>query len=210
MQEYLEGTGKPLYRAVYMKRKLQEHFGEKIMIITVNNWNVLTFCSTVATIISEFYKQPRVDDYEVEQTRIVAGLKKVWIRYNIRDSARRSQQGLNFYSPNVSLLLLQPLSTTTSGSTARYSSGECCDPATRRGVWNYQMEDSNRKNWPTSNTRLCQRLLGAMVTLTVAPRDVPAKNMEWIAQLHVVPVESEIVARILPHQTSVKTMKKHQ
>ena len=37
MQEYLEGTGKPLYRAVYMKRKLQEHFGEKIMIITVNN-----------------------------------------------------------------------------------------------------------------------------------------------------------------------------
>ena len=47
--------------------------------------------------------------------------------------------------------------------------------------------------------RLCQRLLGTMVTLTVAPRDVPAKNME-----------SEIVARILPHQTSVKTMKKHQ
>ena len=55
--------------------------------------------------------------------------------------------------------------------------------------------------------RLCQRLLGTMVTLTVAPRDVPAKNMEWIARLHVVPVESEIVARILPHQTSVKTMK---
>ena len=40
-----------------------------------------------------------------------AGLKKVWIRYDIRDSNRRLQQGLHLYSPNVSLLLLQPLST---------------------------------------------------------------------------------------------------
>ena len=35
MQEYLEGTGEPPYSAVYMKEKLQEHFGEKIVIITV-------------------------------------------------------------------------------------------------------------------------------------------------------------------------------
>ena len=70
-----------------MKEKLQEHFGEKIVIITVNNRNLVTFRSTVATIISKFYKQPKVDDYEVEQTRIVAGLKKVWTRYDIRDSA---------------------------------------------------------------------------------------------------------------------------
>ena len=57
--------------------KLQEHFGEKIVIITVDNRNVVTFRSTVATIISELYKQRKVDDYEVEQIRIVAGLKKV-------------------------------------------------------------------------------------------------------------------------------------
>ena len=50
-----------------MKEKLQEHFGEKIAIITVNNRNDVTFCSTVATIMSNFYKQPKVDDYEVEQ-----------------------------------------------------------------------------------------------------------------------------------------------
>ena len=87
-----------------MKEKLQEHFREKIVIITVNNRNVLTFRSTVGTIISEFYKQPKVDDHEVEQIRIAAGLKKVWIRYyDILDSARRSQQGLHLYSPNVSL-----------------------------------------------------------------------------------------------------------
>ena len=46
-----------------MKEKLQEYFGEKIEIITVNNRNAVTFRSTVATIISEFCKQSSVDDY---------------------------------------------------------------------------------------------------------------------------------------------------
>ena len=32
-----------------------------------------------------------------------AGLTKVWIRYDIRDSARRSQQGFRLYILNVSL-----------------------------------------------------------------------------------------------------------
>ena len=59
--------GKPPYGAVYMKEKLQEHFGEKIVIITVNNRNVVTFCSTVGTIISELHKLPKVDDYDVNQ-----------------------------------------------------------------------------------------------------------------------------------------------
>ena len=81
--------GKPPYGAVYMKETSQKHFGEEIVIITVNNRNVVTFRSTVATIISEFYKQPKVDGYETAQTRITAGLKKVWILYDIRDSARR-------------------------------------------------------------------------------------------------------------------------
>ena len=70
--------GKPPYGAVYMKETLQEHFGEKIVIITVNNRNVVSFRSTVGTIISELYKQPKVDDYEVDQIRIAASLKKVW------------------------------------------------------------------------------------------------------------------------------------
>ena len=69
--------GKPPYSAVYMKEKLQEHFGEKIVIITVNIQNIVNFRSTVGTIISELYKQPKVDNYEVEQIRIVASLKKV-------------------------------------------------------------------------------------------------------------------------------------
>ena len=122
-------------RGRYKKENLQKYFGKKIVIITVNKRNVVTFCSTVATIISEFCKQPKVDDYELEQTRIVASLKKVWIRYDIPDSARRSQQGRHLYSPNVSLLILQPLSTTASGFTTRCTAVErCWVPATRLGL----------------------------------------------------------------------------
>ena len=117
-----------------MKEKLQEHFGKKIVIITVNNRNVVTLRSTVVTIISEFYKQPKAEDYEVEQIRIAAGLKKVWIRYDIQDSARRTQQGPHLYSSNVSLLLLQPLSTTAPGLTTRYSSGEVLRSCHQIGV----------------------------------------------------------------------------
>ena len=36
-----------------MKEKLQKHFGEKIVIITLDNRNVVTFRSTVGTITSE-------------------------------------------------------------------------------------------------------------------------------------------------------------
>ena len=59
--------GKPPYGAVYMKEKLPEHFDEKIVIIAMNNRNVVSFRSTVGTIISELHKQPKVDDYEVNQ-----------------------------------------------------------------------------------------------------------------------------------------------
>ena len=77
MQQYLEGTGELPYSAVYMKEKLKGLFGEKIVIITVNNRNVVTFHSTAASIISEFYKQPKVDDYEVEKSRIMKAAAKL-------------------------------------------------------------------------------------------------------------------------------------
>ena len=111
--------------------KLQGHFGEKIVIITVDNRNVVTFRSTVATIISELYKQRKVDDYEVEQIRIVAGLKKVWIRH--------------LYSPNVSLLLLQSPSSTASGFTNRYSSVELL--RSRKSDCGSQRCSCKKKKW---------------------------------------------------------------
>ena len=144
MQEYLERAGETPVQCCIHERNVTE---------TVNNRNVVTFRSTVATIISECYKQPKVDDYEVEQTRVtVACLKKVWVHHDIPDSARRSQQGRHLYSPNVSLLILQPLSTTSSGFTTRYTAVEkCWALATRLG--------SETSRWKTLPVRTAHQQL---------------------------------------------------
>jgi len=67
---------------------------------------------------------------------------KVWIRYDIRDSAGRLQQGLHLYSLNVSLLLLELLSTTASGFTTKYSCGEVLRSRQKNWAGNWYMEDS--------------------------------------------------------------------
>ena len=92
--------------------------------------------------------------FEVEQTRITAGLNQVWIHYDIRDSARRSQQGLHLYSPNVSLLL--PLSTTASEFTTRYTAVErCWAPATRLGLETSRWKTLAVRTAHQQLTRLC-------------------------------------------------------
>ena len=65
-----------------------------------------------------------------------ACLTKVWIRYDIRYSARRLQQGLRLYIPNVSLRLLQSRSTTASGFITRYRTGEVLRSGHKTGVGN--------------------------------------------------------------------------
>ena len=94
---------------------------------------------------------------------IVAGEKSLLPLYNERseqslDSLRylrfcqKITKGLHFYSPNVSLLLLQPLSTTASGFTTRYSSGEVLRSRHKTGLGNLWMQDS----YPSEPT--CQQL----------------------------------------------------
>ena len=88
----------------------------------------------------------------------MAGLTKVWIRYDIRDSTRRSQQGLLLYSPNVFLRLLQPLSTIPSGFTTRYSSGEVL--RSRHKNWGWKLVDGRllpvRTNLPAAHVSLLE------------------------------------------------------
>ena len=72
MKEYLEGSGEEAYSVVYMKRRLQEHFGDRIVITsTKKKPTVVTFQHTVAAIVHEFYVQPRCDDLKEEESRIV-------------------------------------------------------------------------------------------------------------------------------------------
>ena len=78
MEEYLEGTEEDAYSVVYMKRRLQEHFGDRIVITsTKKRPNVVTFKHTVASIVHEFYVQPRCHDLKEEESRIVEAAAKL-------------------------------------------------------------------------------------------------------------------------------------
>ena len=70
MQEYLQGSKEKAYSAVYMKAKLKEHFGDKIVVTNLHKKaNVVTFHHTVSSIISKFYCQPKKEFCEAEKAR---------------------------------------------------------------------------------------------------------------------------------------------
>ena len=98
----------PPYSVVYMKEKLEEHFGKKIEILTVNNRNVVTFRSAVASIISEFYKQPKVDDNEVEKIRIVETAAKPITSAikNLQSRTKRLGQRASSPLPPLTMLII--------------------------------------------------------------------------------------------------------
>lgn len=72
MNEYLEGSGDEAYSALYMKRKLEEHFGDKIIVTTIKKKaNVVTFKRSAASIINEFYCTPKKNDFDADKLRII-------------------------------------------------------------------------------------------------------------------------------------------
>ena len=72
MSEALDGTNEEPYSTVYMKTKLQEHFGDKILITSIyGKSNVVTFRQTAASVTDEFYCNPRPKDTEEERCRII-------------------------------------------------------------------------------------------------------------------------------------------
>ena len=63
MQEFLNGTGYQTSTGKYMKQKMQDHFGDKIVIAEVNGKaNIVTFRSTASSILTEVYHQPQKDE----------------------------------------------------------------------------------------------------------------------------------------------------
>ena len=72
MQQYLLDTDHEAYSVVYMKKKIQGHFGERIVITELNGkHDVVTFCSTVSAILYEFHKQPKDNTPEQEKMGII-------------------------------------------------------------------------------------------------------------------------------------------
>ena len=72
MEEYLEGTNEEPYSVAYLKKKLEERFGDEIVISTIKKKaNVVTLRKTVASILHEFHLEPKTEDVQVEESRII-------------------------------------------------------------------------------------------------------------------------------------------
>ena len=79
MREYLENTEYLPYSSPHMKSKLKGHFGDKIIITTVAGKPDVTFWSTDATILQEFYHNPKQDDSGAEKQRLVETVAKLLV-----------------------------------------------------------------------------------------------------------------------------------
>ncbi|CAH3129009.1 unnamed protein product [Porites lobata] len=67
MEEYLGDSASIAYGRTHMKARLQEHFGDQIIITEINGKpNVVTFRSTVANILHDFHAQPKNVDLETK------------------------------------------------------------------------------------------------------------------------------------------------
>ena len=86
MEDYLEGSGEQAYSAVYMKAKLQEHFGDKIVVTNLQKKaNVVTFQRTVKSIINEFYLQPKRECDEAEKAKRIVETAAKLLKSDIKN-----------------------------------------------------------------------------------------------------------------------------
>ena len=72
MKEYLEGTNVEPYSFRFMKEKILEHFGDKVIITEISgSKNVVTFKQTASDILNDFYRKPKANDSEAEKLRLI-------------------------------------------------------------------------------------------------------------------------------------------
>ena len=99
MGELLKETDEEPYSTVYMKRKLKEHFMEKIVITTINGVdNVVTFKQTAQSVINEFYWKPRQTSNEEEKERIIKTAAKL-----LKDDIKNIDVSSDFYPASTEM-----------------------------------------------------------------------------------------------------------
>ena len=78
MLEFLNDSSENVYSNRYMKDKVENYFGENVIIINVNGRpNGVTLRKTAASILNEFHKQQRNDDPEAEKMNIIITAAKL-------------------------------------------------------------------------------------------------------------------------------------
>ena len=72
MNEYLDDTEFEPYSFPYMKKRLTDHFRDRIIITELDGKsNAVTFRSTASSILQQFYESPKKEDSESEKYRVI-------------------------------------------------------------------------------------------------------------------------------------------
>lgn len=78
MQDFLADTNYDAYGFTYMKQKLVNHFGNRIIMTEINGMrNVVTFRHTAYSILQDFYNQPKNDNLANGKMRIIETAAKL-------------------------------------------------------------------------------------------------------------------------------------
>ena len=117
MNDYLDGTDFEPYSFPYMKKRLNDHFRDRIIIIELDGKsNVVTFRSTASNILHKFYESPKKDDSEYGKYRLIetaAKLIKNDIKsistdssiYPSRDEIRSVEENIAFFPGTLKVFL---------------------------------------------------------------------------------------------------------
>ena len=90
MSEYLSGTDTAPYGFKYMKEKILEDYGDKIIITEIDGKpNIVTMWSKASTILHEFYSCPKSENSESEKLRMITTVVKL-IKNDIKSVSQKS------------------------------------------------------------------------------------------------------------------------
>ena len=121
MEEYLVNTDFEPYSFPYMKKRLLEHFKERIIITELDGKaNVVTFRSTASHILHQFYDSPKNDDSEAEKLRLIEtaaklikndikSVKPESSRYPTSDEMRSVDKNIEFLPETLKVFLQKVL-----------------------------------------------------------------------------------------------------
>ena len=98
MEEFCPDT----YSVKYVKTKLEEHFGNEVLITNVHGKaDVVTFKTTAAAVLNKFYQAPNETNAEAEKLRIIESASKL-IKSDIKLSAPPSRPSVYLAAGDIS------------------------------------------------------------------------------------------------------------
>ncbi len=118
MEQKLADTAHKAYGYTHMKKRLQEPFGEKIILTEINGKsNVATFRTTARAVLHEYYKQQQQDKNTTEETMkliqaaarlIKEDIKSITMTHDVYpscDDLRSQEAGTEFLPDTLKELL---------------------------------------------------------------------------------------------------------